>query len=131
MRVTERKQKQDGMKILYKKFFYSKELRIPKIRLLIDGLHFISEGYSRTKSILTSRYGKLSELAAAHICCITSLPVILNCNPNWIQEFYGKLTISVQVLETMKKLKDIKGYVRLTLDKLPGIRVDLLRLDEN
>ena len=31
----------------------------------------------------------------------------------------------------MKKLKDIKGYVRLTLDKLSGIRADLVRLDDN
>ena len=30
----------------------------------------------------------------------------------------------------MNKLRDIKGYVRLTLDKLPGIRADLVRLDE-
>ena len=27
----------------------------------------------------------------------------------------------MQALETMKKLKDIKGYVRLPLEKLPGI----------
>ena len=31
----------------------------------------------------------------------------------------------------MKKLKDIKVYVRLTLDKLPGIRADLVRLADN
>ena len=62
---------------------------------------------------------------------MASLPVISNCNPNRIQEFYEKLIISVQALETMKKLKDVKGYVRLTLDKLPGIRVDLARLDDN
>ena len=31
----------------------------------------------------------------------------------------------------MKKLKDIKGYVRLTLDKLPGTRADFVRLDDN
>ena len=31
----------------------------------------------------------------------------------------------------MKKPKDIKGYVRLTLDRLPGIRADLVRLDDN
>ena len=99
--------------------------------MLIDGLPFTSEGYARAKSILTSRYGKPSEVAAAHIHCITSLPVISNCNPNRIQEFYEKLTISVQALETMKKLKDIKGYVRLTLDMLPGIRADLVRLDDN
>ena len=31
----------------------------------------------------------------------------------------------------MKKLKDIKGYVRLTLDKLPGTREDLVKLHDN
>ena len=31
----------------------------------------------------------------------------------------------------MKKLKDIKGYVRLTLDKLPGTRADLVKLHDN
>ena len=39
--------------------------------------------------------------------------------------------ISVQALVTMNKLKKINGYVRLTLDKLPGIRADLVRLDDN
>ena len=37
----------------------------------------------------------------------------------------------MQALETMQKLKDVKGYVRLTLDKLPEIRADLIRLDDN
>ena len=31
----------------------------------------------------------------------------------------------------MNKLKEINGYVRLTLDKLPGIRADLVRIDED
>ena len=99
--------------------------------MLVDGLPFISEGYARAKSILTSSYGKPSEVAATHINWITSLRVILNCNPNRIKGFYEKLTISVQALETMKKLKYFKSYVRLTLDKLPLIRADLVRLDDN
>ena len=40
------------------KFSYLKELLVAKVRLLIDGLPFISEGYARAKWILTSRYGK-------------------------------------------------------------------------
>ena len=28
----------------------------------------------------------------------------------------------------MKKLKEINGYLKITLDKLPGIRADLVRL---
>ena len=31
----------------------------------------------------------------------------------------------------MRKLNEIKGYVRNTLDKLPGIRADLVRLDDS
>ena len=31
----------------------------------------------------------------------------------------------------MNKLKEINGYVRLTLDKLPDITADLVRLDDN
>ena len=112
------------------RFLYLKELLVPKVRLLIDGLLFISEGYASAK-ILTFRYIKPSKVASAHIHCITSLPIISNCNPNRINKFYKKLTISIQALETMKKLKDIKGFVRLTLDKLPGIRAALVRLDDN
>ena len=37
----------------------------------------------------------------------------------------------MQALETMKKLKNIKCSVRLTLDKLPGIRADLVRLNDD
>ena len=38
---------------------------------------------------------------------------------------------SVQSLDTMGKLKEINGYVRTTIDKLPGIRADLIRIDSD
>ena len=31
----------------------------------------------------------------------------------------------------MWKLKEVNGFERTTLDKLPGIRADLVRLDDN
>ena len=40
-----------------------------------------------------------------------------------------KLVTHVQALDTMGKLKEIKGYVRLTLEKLPSIKSDLVRTD--
>ena len=112
--------------------WYRESLTTPIVaKGLIDGLPFTSEGYARAKLILPSRYDKPREAAAAHIYCVTLFTCITNCTPNRIQEFCEKLTISVQALETMKNLKDIKGYARLTLDKLPGIRADILRLDDN
>ena len=108
-----------------------KELLIPRVRLVIDGLPFTPEGYSRAKSVLLGNSGKSTEIAAAHIQCITALPIIQNSHPNQIHDFYEKLVVSVHALDTMNKLKKMNGYVRLTLDKLPGIRADLVRIDED
>lgn len=113
------------------KFKYLKELLAPKVRLLIDTLPSTSESYSREIAELKAKFRKSSEVSAAHIQCITSLPVISNTNLNWIHESYEKLVISVPALQTMNKLTTINGYMRLTLDKLPGTRADLVRLDDN
>ena len=48
------------------KFSYLKELLIPRVRLLIDGLPFASESYSKVKSILLGKFGKSTEIAACY-----------------------------------------------------------------
>ena len=58
-----------------------------------------------------------------------SLPFFSNSYPNKITKFYQKLNFIVQVLDKMNKLRDIKVYEMLTLDKLPKIMGDFLRLD--
>ena len=113
----------------WSKFSYLKELVSPKVRSLIYGLPFATEGYTRAKNILVRKYGKHSEVA--HVQNIMSLPHINNSNPYKIHEFSEKLLSSVQALEIMRKLKEINVYVRLTLDKLQGIRVDLVRTDDD
>ena len=113
------------------KFSYLKELLIPKVRLSVDGLHFAAEGYNRAKIMLKSKFGKPSEVANAYIVGITNLPNINHPVTAKIHDFYEKLGTNVQSLDTMGKLDEIKGYVRLTLDKLPSIRADLVRTDDN
>eukprot|EP00794_Sanderia_malayensis_P007573 gene7573-biopygen6100 len=112
------------------KFSYLKEALVQKVRATIDGLPLTTEGYERAKQILRTRYGKPSEVANAHIQNIVSLPTINGTQPPKILEFFEKLVTSVQTLDTMGKLKEINGYVRTTLDKLPGIRADLVRIDD-
>ena len=112
------------------KFSYLKELLLPRVRLLIDDLHFTSEGYSRAKSILLDKFDKSTEIATARIKCITWLSVIQNSHPNRIHGFHEKLVTSVQILDTMNKLKERNRYVRLTLDKLSCIRADLVRIND-
>ena len=48
-----------------------------------------------------------------------------------VQQFYETLLRHVQALETMDKLQSVNGYTRTILDRLPGIRADLVRDDEN
>ena len=105
---------------------------IPKVHLLIDSLlPFTSEGYTRAKNILLTKYGKPNEVANAHVQNIMSLPQIDNPNPQKVHDFSGKLLCSVQALDTIGKIKEMNGYVRVTLVKLPGIRANLVRNDDN
>ena len=113
------------------KLSYLKELLEPKVRSIIDGLPFTSEGYNRAKSILEGKYGKPSEVVNAHFQSIMNLPYIGNADPYKIHRFYEQLQTNINTLDTMGKLREIKGYVRFTLDKLGGIRADSVRMGDN
>ena len=113
------------------KLSYLKELLLPKVRAFVDGLPFSTEGYERAKTILKTRYGKESEVANAHIQSIISLPTVPGTDAKKINRFFETLVANTQTLETMGKLKEVKGFVRSTLDKLPGIRADLVRSDDD
>lgn len=111
------------------KFSYLKELVIPKVRATIEKLPVDSEGYERAKSMLKQRYGDIAEVVNAHIQKIMSLPTIHGTTRPKIHEFYDELLCHVQALDTLGKLGNVTGNVRLTLDKLEGIRSDITRTD--
>ena len=113
------------------KLSYLKEYLEPKVRSIIDGLPFTSEGYNRAKSILEGKYRKPSEVANAHNQSIMNLPYIGNADPYKIHRFYEQLQTNTNTLDTMGKLTKIKGYVRFTIDKLCGIREDLVGMGDN
>ena len=113
------------------KFAYLKDLLEPKVRAGIDGLPLSSEGYERTKNILWNKYGKTAEIVNAYVQSIMGLPVISGANPAKIHQFYEALSFNVQALETLGRLKEVYVYVRMSFNKLPGIRGDLVRTDEN
>ena len=46
-----------------------------------------------------------------------NLPFIGNADRYKIHRFYEKLQTNVNALDTIGKLREIKGYVRFTLDK--------------
>lgn len=108
------------------KFAHLKELLESNVCETIDGLPFNSEGYKRAKNILKSNYGKTSEIVRAYIDNISALPVISGSKPNEIHKFWQTLNYNVQALETLGKLSGCLSMVRGVLDKLPGIKADLV-----
>ena len=113
------------------KYSYLKEFLLPHVRKLVDSLPFSSEGYSRTKTILQVKFGKPTVVANAHIKFIIYLPVVFGSHSNKVHHFYEKLMPSLQALEKMRKLNEINGFVRNTLDKLPRTRAGLVMLDDS
>ena len=111
------------------KFAYLRELLGDKVKHTVEALPFTPEGYNRAKSILLDKFGKESEIAKVHMREILDLPTIQGANLRKIHEFSDKLMYSIQALETMKKLDQVNGAVSMTLDKLPAIRGDLVRMD--
>ena len=111
------------------KFTYLCGLLGPKVKVALEALPFTAEGYNRANSILLSDYGKESEITKAYVKEIMALPVVTSANPKRISEFSETLTYCVQALETMNKLSEVNGNVPMTLDKLPAIRGDLVRMD--
>jgi len=109
------------------KFAYLKELVEPRVRKGIDGLPFTSEGYQRAKHILKTNYGQTSEIINAYVENILGLPVISGSNPAKIHDFYETLLYNVQSLETLGKTSECKALVRGILNKLPGIKAELVQ----
>ena len=113
------------------KFGYLKELLEKHVRTDIDGLPYTKEGYANAKAILEAEYGQPAEIVNAYVRNIVDLPVITGANPKKVQDFYKQLRFNVQSLDTLGRLPDVKGNVRGTLDKLKGIKADLVRGNEN
>ena len=113
------------------KFSYLRELLAPKPRMSIEALPFSAEGYNRAVAILKDKYGKESEIVKAYNKEILELPVISGVDLKAIHQFHERLAYCVQSLQTMGKLDQVNGNVPMTLDKLPGIRGDLVRTDDS
>lgn len=81
------------------------------------------------QGISWTKVRKESKIVNAYAEGIMSLPAIYGANPNKVLQFYEKLCSNIQALKTMGKLREVNGYARMTLNKLEGVRGDLVRTD--
>lgn len=85
-------------------------------------LPFNSKGYARAKNILKSNYRKTSEIRV-YIDNLNALTLITGSQPS---KFCQTLNYNVQSLETLGKHSCCLSMVRGILDKLPGIKAELI-----
>ena len=111
------------------KFTFLRELVTPQVSRTIEALTSTAEGYNRAKSILKEKFGKDSEIIKAYTKEILELPTLTGTDPKAISDFSEQLTYCVQALQTLNKLEQVNGATLMTLEKLPGIRGDLVRTD--
>ena len=114
-----------------KKFSYPKELVELKVKIDILGLPLTSKGYERAKSILTSEYGKTSEIVNAYVQNILGLPVVIIAHSTEVNQFYKTLLYNVQSLKTLGKIRRVVGMARSVLKKLKVIKGDLVKGHED
>ena len=53
--------------------------------------------------------------------------MITGSNPKKVDDSYKKLSFNLQSLETLRRWRDVTGNVRAVLEKLKGIKADLVR----
>ena len=96
------------------------------VRNDIDSLPFNEEGSNNAKAIFKAEYGNESNIINAYTRNIVDLPITNKASGCKVKEFYKELRFNVQSLETLRRLSNVKGNVRLTLEKLKVIKADLV-----
>eukprot|EP00795_Rhopilema_esculentum_P017883 gene17883-biopygen2028 len=113
------------------KFGYLLEMVNPRVRDKIANLKPGKVGLETAWERLKKEYGQRNAVINTHIDEIVNLPTIKGVNYEKIQEFYDKLTKNYDALLTLDEENMLRGFVMTTLNKLPNVKSDLVRLDDD
>jgi hypothetical protein len=110
---------------------YLLESVVPKVRDIISNLKPSSVGYKTAWDRLKKEYGQTRAMISAHLDEIINLPTIRGTNHEKIQEFYDKLSRNFDALQTLGEGEELQGFVTNTLNKLPHVKPDLVKVDSS
>ena len=98
---------------------------------LIGNIPNNEEGYDKALQLLKDEYGQERTVITAHTKEIIDLLAVKGVRYAKIRQFYDTLCINYEALRAMKDHTKVEGLVLPTLAKLPGIKADLTRNDDN
>ena len=113
------------------KFGYLSEMVCQKVRDKIANLKPGEIGYKTAWDRLKKEYGQTKLVVNAHVDEIINLPVVKGYNYMKVREFYEALSRNYDALLTLGEAEMLKGFVMTTVNKLPQVKPDLVRTDDN
>lgn len=113
------------------KYGYLLEMVCQRVRDKIANLKPSEAGYKTAWDRLKREYGQTKVVVNAHVEEIVNLPVVRGYNYTKIREFYESLSWNYDALLTLGEVEMLKGFVMTTVNKLPQVKPDLVRTDED
>ena len=113
------------------KFGYLLEMVCPKVQDKISNLRPGPVGYKTAWERLAKEYGQTQMVVNAHVNEIIKLPVIRGTSYWKTLSFYEKLSRSFDALQTLGKGETLTGLVMTTINKLPHVKPDVVRVDDD
>ena len=112
------------------KFAYLLESVVPKVRDRISNLKPSTLGCNMAWDRLKQEYGQTKLVINAHLDEIINLAPVKGSRYEKLQDFYDKLSKNFDALQTLGQGNMLQGFVMTTLNKLPQVKPDLVRVDE-
>ena len=113
------------------KFGYLLEMVSANVRARIANLKPGEVGYKVTWERLKAEYGQDKLVVNPHLEEIMNLPIVKGSNYLKVQEFYETVSRNHDALLTLWEADILRGFVMSTLNKLPHVRLDIVRNDDN
>jgi hypothetical protein len=113
------------------KFGYLLEMVCQKVRDKIANLKPGEVGYKTAWDRLKKEYGQTKLVVNSHVDEIVNLPVVKGYNYTKIREFYEALSRNHDALLTLGEGDMLTGFVMTTVNKLPQVKPDLVRTDDD
>ena len=113
------------------KFGYLLQLVSGPCRDLIGNIPNTDEGYDRALEMLKKEFGQEQAVIASHTKEIIEMGVVLGTKYGKVKDFYDTLAINYEALRAMGAHKKVEGLVISSLEKLPHVKPDITRNDEN
>ncbi|XP_028415672.1 uncharacterized protein LOC114539136 [Dendronephthya gigantea] len=113
------------------KFGYLLEMVSNKVRDRISNLRPGPAGYKTAWDRLKKEYGQTRLVVNSHIDEIINLETVRGSSHDRVQVFYEKLSRNYDALRTLDEHAKLDGFVMCTLNKIPQVKPDLVRTDDN